>query len=55
MTTTYSFMVDGFTATGVLGSANSVIMTRDYISISYTLPKFLVVGDTLKVPVQVAN
>lgn len=55
MTTTYSFMIDAFTATGLLGSSSSVIQTRDYISVSYTLPRFLVVGDTLKIPVQVAN
>jgi len=53
--TSYSVVIDAFNAQGAVGSVNATILTRDSLVISYTLPKFMVVGDSLKIPVSIAN
>jgi uncharacterized protein YfaS (alpha-2-macroglobulin family) len=53
--TNYQFNVDAFTQSGVYGSGSTVLTTRDFVSLSYVLPTFLVVGDSLKVPITIAN
>lgn len=51
----YLFQVDAVNPNGALGSAVSTIATRDTFAISYALPKFMVVGDALKIPVTISN
>lgn len=53
--TNYQLTADALTTTGVLGAARVTISTRPYITFSYTLPSFLVVGDALKVSASIIN
>jgi uncharacterized protein YfaS (alpha-2-macroglobulin family) len=53
--TSYEFSVDAFTSTGVLGTATSFVSTKDFLSVAYTLPNYIVVGDSLKVPATITN
>lgn len=53
--TSYVFSADAFTMGGLLGAVNTTLTTTQQLTITYSTPQFLVLGDSLKIPVTISN